>query len=99
MSWLGRVVSFLFYASLLMAAASAGAKLQRHASFAVGCMAASTAIGAGIYHLCAKAVPVGRRPMAELHQPLVDEALDAADDEGRLMDGATSYDGAKTISV
>ena len=93
------MVSFLFYASLLMAAASTSAKLQRQASFGVGCMAASTAIGAGIRHLCAKTVSVGRRPMAELHQPLVDTALDAADDDGRLMDGATNCNDARAISV
>ena len=86
---LARMVSFLFYASLLMAAAAAGAKVQRQASLAVGCMACLTAVGAVVNKLGAEnktttsvGLPVHRTP--ELHQPLVDEALNAVDFEAGL---------------
>ena len=80
-----RMVSFLFYASLLMAAAATGARLQRQASVVVGCMAATTAIGSGTHKLCKTALRRFREsPAAELHQPLVDQALDAADQDGDI---------------
>ena len=91
---LSRMVSFLFYASLLMAAAAAGAKVQRQASLAVGCMACLTAVGAGIRQLCTKPAQTRFRDRAtpELHQPLVDEALDAVDSSTGLTSSSGHFD-------
>jgi hypothetical protein len=73
------MVSFLFYASLLMAAAGAGEKVQREASIAVGCMAAATAFSAAIRQVYVSTAGQLREPPTELHQPFIDDALDAAD--------------------
>lgn len=75
------MVSFLFYAALLMAAAGAGPAMQRQASLAVGCLAAATALAGALYQLYARSALRNRNKStgAGLYEALVDEALDSVD--------------------
>ena len=77
-----------------MAAAAAGATVQRQASLVVGCMACLTAVGAGIHQMCTNAAQTRSRDRATpgLRQPLVDEVLDAADSSTGFTSSSGHFD-------